>query len=149
MNEVKKLKLYLVRGLPGSGKSTYAKKEFVNKHGFLHFENDMYFMHNGKYEFDSSKYKDAANWCYSQTDKALAAGRDVVVSNVFITFKSTRRYLQLAKKYNAEFKIFRKDKDYGNMHDVPENVLAQFKRLFQDIPGEVQVDMKKHKQQSS
>ena len=66
----------------------------------------------------------------------------MVVTNVFVTFKSTRRYLELAKKYNAEFKIYRKDKDYRNIHNVPEKTLKQFKQAFQDIPGEILVDRK-------
>lgn len=44
------MKVKILRGLPGSGKSTYAKK--LAEEGWLHFENDMYFMKNGKYVFD-------------------------------------------------------------------------------------------------
>ncbi len=52
--------LYIVRGLPGSGKSTFAK--FV---GDSFVEADMFFMKNGKYEFDMSKIRDAHSWCLS------------------------------------------------------------------------------------
>ena len=42
--------LYLVRGLPGSGKSTFAKK--LVHSDFLVCEADKYFMVNGEYKFD-------------------------------------------------------------------------------------------------
>lgn len=141
MKEDKQLYLVLIRGLPGSGKSTYAEKVFVKKHGFIHLENDMYlYDKDGKYNWTPERAKAAMQQCYTDTAKALAAGKDVVVTNVFVTFKSTRRYLELAKKYNAEFKIFRKDKDYGNVHNVPEKTLKQFKAAFQDIQGEILID---------
>ena len=39
--------LYIVRGVPGSGKSTFAKSI-----GGIHIEADQFFMENGKYNFD-------------------------------------------------------------------------------------------------
>ena len=38
--------LYIVRGVPGSGKSTFAKTL-----GGTHFETDNYFMIDGEYKF--------------------------------------------------------------------------------------------------
>ena len=54
------LTLYLVRGCPGSGKSTLAKK-IANENGFAHYENDEFFMKDGKYCFDKDKYREAAD----------------------------------------------------------------------------------------
>ena len=47
--------LYLLRGLPGSGKSTLSTQL-----GGSHFETDKYFVgENGEYNFDPSKLKEA------------------------------------------------------------------------------------------
>jgi len=42
--------LILVRGLPGSGKSTFAKSL-----GGVHIETDMFFIQDGEYKFDGAK----------------------------------------------------------------------------------------------
>jgi energy-coupling factor transporter ATP-binding protein EcfA2 len=44
--------LFLLRGLPGAGKSTLAESL-----GNMTIEADQYFTYNGKYEFDASKLK--------------------------------------------------------------------------------------------
>ena len=44
--------LYIVRGIPGSGKSTFAKSL-----GGTHFEADMFFMKDGEYKFDMFKFE--------------------------------------------------------------------------------------------
>ena len=141
MESKKTLKLYLIRGVPGSGKSTYAEEVFVKKHGFVHLENDQYlFDKDGKYVWTPERAKVAMQQCYNDAAKALAEGKDVVVTNVFMTLKSTKKYFLLAKKHNAEFKIFRKDKNYGNVHNVPKKTLERFSMMFQDIHGEILLD---------
>ena len=50
--------LILVRGIPGSGKSTFAKSL-----GGTHFETDKFFMVDGEYKFDGTKIKEAHKWC--------------------------------------------------------------------------------------
>ena len=59
--------LYLLRGLPGSGKSSVAKSLMNAQTG--HVEADMFFMDNkGNYNFDVSKLEEAHKWCQKQVD---------------------------------------------------------------------------------
>ena len=51
-------RLYLVRGLPGSGKSTFAKSL-----GIFHIENDMYLMHNGVSSCSNKSMQNYAKLC--------------------------------------------------------------------------------------
>ncbi len=131
------MKVKILRGLPGSGKSTYAKK--LAGEGWAHFENDMYFMKNGKYVFDETKAGEASNRCHQQFTKALRGGKDVVISNVFVTKKSIDRYVKAAEKMGADVKVIRFDKNFGSVHNVPKDVYANMKRNFQDYPGEIRI----------
>lgn len=126
--------LVIIRGLPGSGKSTLANS--LSKRGYAHFENDMYFMKDGKYCFDLRKAKDAANWCFKSAKTALEAGKNVVVSNVFVTNAAVDRYRRLAKTLKVGFKVVRCTADYGNVHDVPQNVLDSMAASFEDVADE-------------
>lgn len=129
------MKVKILRGLPGSGKSTYARK--LAEEGWAHFENDMYFMKDGKYVFDQAKAHEAANWCYRQFIQALLPGdKDVVVSNVFVTKKAIDRYVKTAKDMGADVEVIRFDKSFGDVHDVPKNVYAHMERDFQDYHNE-------------
>ena len=83
------------------------------------------------------KAKDAANWCFNNTAKELAARNDVVVSNVFVTVKAVNRYKELAKKYNADFKVLRMTGNFKNVHDVPKYTLASMKANFEDYSFEI------------
>ena len=51
------MRLILVRGVPGSGKSTFAAKVFP---GAFHVENDMFHVKDGEYRFDFNKQKDVS-----------------------------------------------------------------------------------------
>ena len=58
--------LYIARGLPSSGKSTFAKTL-----GGTHFEADMFFMVDGEYKFDHTKLKEAHEWCRNGVNTAM------------------------------------------------------------------------------
>ena len=73
--------LFLIRGLPGVGKSTLAARLHVP-----HVDADMYYVVNGLYVFDPTRVSAAHAWCQYRTQALLAEG-DVAVANTF-----TRRW---------------------------------------------------------
>ena len=103
--------LYIVRGIPGSGKSTFAKR--LVGEDFLVCEADKYFINqeNGKYEFDISKIKDAHKWCQSIVENYMKDTMindqyypEIVVSNTFTQEWEMEPYLQMAETYG--YKVF-------------------------------------------
>jgi predicted kinase len=122
--------LYIVRGLPGSGKSTFAKSL-----GGVHFEADMYFIdENGVYNFDFTKIKMAHNWCMIQTQKAMVDEEPkIVVSNTFTQEWEMDTYFKLAKENNYKvFSVVVENRHGGkNEHGVPEDKLQIMKDRFE------------------
>ena len=122
--------LYIVRGIPGSGKSTFAKTL-----GGQHYEADMYFIdEEGNYNFDGSKIKDAHQWCQSfvETDMLLEYPK-IVVSNTFTQEWEMEPYFKLAKEYGyTVFTIVVENRHGGvNQHGVPEDKLEQMRNRFE------------------
>lgn len=115
--------LVLVRGLPGSGKSTIAR----NMEGYIHIEADMYFVRKNGYQYDPSKIKDAHAWCQKRAKDALSINKNVVVSNTFTRVFEMEPYFEMAKKYGANIRVIEAKGNYKNIHNVPEQVIALMK----------------------
>lgn len=126
------MKLFLIRGLPGSGKSTYAKSL-----GIYHVEADMFHMKDGKYCFDGSKAKDAHNWCQTSAWYAMQNNMDVVVSNTFTRLWEIEPYIEFAKKTGHEVLVLKMVKNFGSIHNVPSDVIEKMKIRFEGFKGEV------------
>jgi len=122
--------LYIVRGIPGSGKSTFAKTL-----GGQHYEADMFFIDgNGEYKFDGSKIKLAHNWCMIQTQKAMVDDEPkIVVSNTFTQEWEMETYFKLAEENGYKvFTIIVENRHIGtNVHNVPEEKIEQMRNRFE------------------
>lgn len=130
------MRLILIRGVPGSGKSTFAAKVFP---GAFHVENDMFHVKDGKYRFDFNRQKDAVSWCMDMCDTALRNGMDVVVSNTFTKRIYVIAYVKLAAKYGADVSVYRMTGSFKNGHLVPAAVFENMKKNFEDWPDETVV----------
>ena len=130
------MRLILVRGVPGSGKSTFAARAFP---GVFHVENDMFHIKDCEYRFDFNKQKDAVSWCMEMCETALRNGMDVVVSNTFTKRRYVMAYAKLAAKYGADVSVYRMTGSFENRHSVPATVFNNMKNGFEDWSGETVV----------
>lgn len=122
--------IVLLRGIPGSGKSTTAKELFPN---CVHFEADMYWYDkDGNYNFDITKLANAHAWCEMQVENSMIDGFNVVVSNTLTTEKELNPYLELAKKYDYKVISLIVENRHGgtNIHNVPEQTLQKMENRF-------------------
>lgn len=124
------LKLILIRGLPGSGKSTIAKS--FTSDNFVHLETDMYFVNSaGEYNFNPSKLSEYHNRCMYDTHTALSGGKSVVVSNTFTQKWELFPYFEIARNYNIIPAVILAQGNFGNIHNVPEHKIEAMKKRFE------------------
>ncbi len=126
--------LFLLRGLPGSGKSTLSKSL-----GGIHIEADQYFMQDGEYKFDSSKLKLAHSYCQSLTSAWMSSDGvqvnvdRIVVSNTFTQEWEMEPYFNLAKTHGYQvFSIIVENRHGGkNVHDCPQETIEKMRERFE------------------
>jgi len=125
-------RLILVRGLPGSGKSTIVVRDYPQ---FEHWESDMFFINkNGEYVYDIRLLHVAHKWCLHKASVALKAGKDVIVSNTFITRSEIKPYVELANEVGITLEVITASGNYGSTHGVPETTIEKMKARWQEYP---------------
>lgn len=127
-----KPKLILIRGLPGSGKSTLAQSLVLGKEDWEHYEADMYFINNGKYDFNPSLLGRAHDWCQTKVYAALHYGVNVVVSNTFTTLKELKPYFLIAKEFGITPSVVHCQHSFGSVHNVPQETIDKMKDRWQN-----------------
>lgn len=127
--------LFLLRGLPGAGKSTLAERI-----GGIHIEADMFFIKDGEYHFDVTKLKEAHQWCQEGVEKSMVGLNNhkittqrIIVSNTFTMEWEMQPYFELAEKYGYRVYSLVVENRHGgvNEHGVPEEKLIQMKQRFE------------------
>lgn len=123
--------LLLVRGAPGSGKSTFAQYLF-RMYGFKHHEADHYMFENGVYKFDSKKL----GWAHQQCREAVRQdlfinGENVVVSNTFIHKREMKPYITMGTEAHYIVKQIILRNDFGSVHNVPRDTVNKMKRRLE------------------
>ena len=131
--------LYIVRGVPGSGKSTFAKT-LTNDYSIC--EADQYFVdiETGEYKFNFDELKNAHQWCRDKVEIRMKDNQvnyqfypTIVVSNTFTQEWEMEPYFKLAEKYGyTVFSVIVENRHGGkNEHGVPEEKFQVMKDRFQ------------------
>lgn len=118
--------LVLIRGLPGSGKSTFYRNRFPS---FVHYEADMYHMVHGKYEFSTDKLSEAHRWCRESAFVSLHNFNNVVVSNTFTTLFELRPYLDMP--FNVW--VLKMEGNFDSVHNVPDHAIEKMKNRWESL----------------
>ena len=129
--------LILLRGLPGSGKTTLAKiilqlrstdePEILSADDF--FEDK-----EGDYIFDPTKLKEAHNYCQFRCSERMRQQKaKIVVANTFTQEWEMDEYFKMAERYNYRVHTVVVENRHGNenVHGVPEIKLQQMKNRFE------------------
>ena len=134
-------KLIILRGIPGSGKSTYAKKlmSYYQSIGKVvaHYEADMFFTHDdGSYHWDPNKVHIAHLWCQRHVRDALDNCDVVIVANTNVKRGDIQDYIKIAEEKGAKYEVIRMETRYQTIHSVPEETIQKMSEKFQDFEGE-------------
>jgi len=107
------MKIVIMRGIPGSGKSTEVERLSIESHlngmDMYVFSADYYFSRSGAYVFDGTKLGLAHGQCLRGFATALTHVHDadtlIVVDNTNLTVADMNVYVMLAQAYGVPFEI--------------------------------------------
>lgn len=129
--------LILLRGLPGSGKSTLGEiiLQTTNSSKADVLSADNFFMDNdGNYNFDATRLKEAHNMCQQKcAERMRLEFSKIVIANTFTQDWEMKPYFEMADRYRYRVHSVIVENRHGskNVHDVPEEKLEQMKARFQ------------------
>lgn len=125
--------LYLIRGVSGAGKSTFAA-DLADMLECNHWEADMYFYNRDtlEYKFNPAQIGQAHGWCFQNFYTDVCCNVDVVVSNTFTTEADMQRYIDTAKEFGYTVTSLVLENRHGgkNIHSVPEATLQRQETLL-------------------
>lgn len=125
--ETKVQTLHLIRGISGSGKSTYAESLKIKI-----VEADLFFINEqGQYCYDRKQIKLAHEWCQLEVRRLLRAGYNVAVANTFVKKWEMKFYFDLAKELNIYVKTKVCEGRYQNKHGVPAETIKRMIDQFE------------------
>jgi len=128
----------IMRGLPGSGKSTYIKKFYPDA---VVCSADHFFEVDGEYRFDFTKLGMAHLECYKKFSTSLSSGHhQVVCDNTNLTLMELSPYIMEASRWDYDIKIIHicmnnLEKTMRNVHDVSQDKILAMSRKYQKLPA--------------
>lgn len=128
--------LILLRGLPGSGKSTIGDIILFtaqNNQDVLSADN-FFIDREGNYVFDATRLKEAHNDCQQKcAERMKMQFSKIVVANTFTQEWEMETYFEMADRYRYRVHSLIVENRHGgqNIHDVPEDKVEQMKNRFE------------------
>jgi len=120
--------LYIIRGLPGSGKTTLARQLAPDANA----ANDDYFYGPAGYQFDERHRLAAKAACLLRISGYLAAGISrVAVHNTFILRQHYAEYVHAADVHGYGVMTVTLTSQFTSVHNVPPHVLRSMRQHWQ------------------
>ena len=129
--------LILIRGVPGSGKTTLGKsilKCLSSDEPDVISADDFFIDEKGEYNFDINKLKEAhvhsEQRCATKMKNELLR---IVVANTFTQEWEMEKYYEMAERYNYRvFSVIVENRhENENIHNVPLDKIKQMRKRFE------------------
>jgi hypothetical protein len=125
--------LYIIRGLPGSGKSTLGTA-LTNGSGHVYSADDYFMDFDGNYNFDPSKLSAAHEGCKDGVRNALEKGYSpVAVANTFSQKWEADPYFVMAGENKYTVVVIECQSEFGSEHGVPAATVAAMAARWETI----------------
>ena len=133
------VKLTLIRGVPGSGKSTFAKKYAIaNGHIKIVEFDDFWIDKNKTYKFIPEIKMACVEYGRSAvTHELIIEKRPCIITGVFNKLEYIEYFKNLCEMFNIPLEVIKMTGNFQNIHNVPDDVLKTMKEEFEDFEGEI------------
>ncbi|XP_064297115.1 NEDD4-binding protein 2-like 2 isoform X2 [Phalacrocorax carbo] len=133
--------LLILRGLPGSGKSTLSRILLGQGHDGIVFSTDDYFRQQDGYTYNAAQLGDAHDWNQKRAKQAMEQGKSpVIIDNTNTQAWEMKPYVEVAleKGYRVEFhepdtwwKFDPEELEKRNKHGVTREKIAQMLERYE------------------
>nr|XP_025964654.1 NEDD4-binding protein 2-like 2 [Dromaius novaehollandiae]XP_025964655.1 NEDD4-binding protein 2-like 2 [Dromaius novaehollandiae] len=133
--------LLLLRGLPGSGKSTLSRFLLGQNYDGIVFSTDDYFRQQDRYTYNAAQLGDAHDWNQKRAKQAMEQGKSpIIIDNTNTQAWEMKPYVEMAleKGYRVEFrepdtwwKFDPKELEKRNKHGVTREKIAQMLERYE------------------
>jgi predicted kinase len=131
----------ILRGEPGVGKSTLAKKiiqGIAPIKTISHCEADSYFVRpDGVYDFNYNLLRNAHTLCRNEFEAAIYHKYHVIISNTNVKASDVKSYADFAAKNGYNITVVRLTKNWGTIHNVPQETVDKMRESMEAYTGEI------------
>lgn len=131
----RKGELFLVRGVPGSGKTTLASTiESLSDEVFKVAADDFFVGEDGNYDFEKSKLGEAHDFCREKTEEAMNENYGLIlVHNTFVQRWEMLDYFNLAltNNYRVHTLVTENRHESNSIHDISSSKLEEKRKNFE------------------
>lgn len=123
--------IFIVRGAPGAGKSTFADRLRGTENAFI-FETDNFFVDSidkRTYHFNHQLLSIAHAWNQGEVIRACRDCPDVpvIVANTFRQKFELKPYFDIAQVFGRKIYVFTLHTEHPNVHGVPDEKVEQMR----------------------